>query len=204
MPRQTFLFDIGKVLLDFDFSIFRQRIAQNPAQNDALSQFLEKEQYGYESGQFHCDDFYVRAQKQLSFLSSADEFKSAWTAIFTPILPMWELAEKLAAEDHRLILFSNTNRLHADYFLAEYAIFSHFHGHHFSHEVLAMKPEAAFYQSAVEKYQLVPEETIYFDDRLENIEAGREFGFHSYQYDLKNHQAALKWLEALTPSLPSS
>lgn len=197
MPRQTFLFDIGKVLLDFDFTIFRKSIASGIEQDEALEKFLRAEQYAYESGGMSSAEFYLSAKKKLPFWPERERFTEAWNSIFTPNFLMWELAEKLASKGHRLILFSNTNALHAETFLKEYPVFTHFDEHHFSHEARALKPESAFYQSALEKFKLVPERTIYFDDMPENVAAGRDFGFHSFQYDLRNHQACLNWLSSL-------
>lgn len=197
MSRQTFLFDIGKVLLDFDFAIFRRNIAKAPGDAEALETFLRAEQYNYESGGTSSDDLHLRAREQLSFWPEREGFIEAWNSIFAPNYPMWKLAEKLATDGHRLILFSNTNALHSENFLTRYPVFTHFDEHHFSHEARALKPESAFYQSALEKFQLEPEKTIYFDDMPENVAAGREFGFHSFQYDLKNHQACLDWLAKL-------
>lgn len=192
----TYLFDIGKVLLDFDFGPALKTL-QGPAATAEGYQALMQRKDSFESGQESAETYIPFASKQLDFHGSQDEFRRAWNAIFTPIMANWELAEKLNKQGHRLILYSNTNSIHAPFITSHYAVFQHFHGAIFSHEVKSIKPADEFYQASIKQYNLIPEETIYIDDMPENIAAGKRFGFHSFQYDLHNHQALLDWLETI-------
>lgn len=47
-----------------------------------------------------------------------------------------------------------------------------------SYEVQIVKPEPGIYQALLEKYNLKAEECAFLDDRLDNIEAAEELGFH--------------------------
>jgi glucose-1-phosphatase len=102
--------------------------------------------------------------------------------------------KQLNAAGHQLILFSNTNSIHCPWVFENYPEFSLFHGAVLSFEVGANKPHPQIYQSAVDTHSLVPESTLYIDDLPENIATGREFGFHCFQYDLKDHAAFDQWL----------
>ena len=195
----TFLFDIGNVLLNLHFDRFHQAILGAP--DTPLPPELMRFRQPYESGTIDDDTFVRGSLEVLSSSLSPDQFISAWQDIFSPNEPMWAVVEQLKAQNHRLILFSNTNGLHTTSFLSRYRVFDHFDHHHFSQEVKAMKPEAEFYQSAIEQYQLDPAETLYLDDLPENVAAGRDHGFTSFQYDLNNHQACLEWLAAQKISL---
>ena len=188
----TFLFDIGNVLLNLHFERFHDAVL--PAHLDDLAESLLSLKDPYETGRISNDEF---VQRSLDFLKSDLDpkfFASAWQDIFSPNAPMWKVAQKLHADGHRLILFSNTNALHAEKFLADHSVFSLFHHHHFSQEVGAIKPHPDFYQVAIDEYDLSPKETIYLDDLPENIATGRDFGFQSFQYDLNDHEACLAWL----------
>lgn len=46
----------------------------------------------------------------------------------------------------------------------------------FSYEVKLMKPEAAIYQTLVDKYNLIPERCVFIDDLETNVEAARTIG----------------------------
>ena len=137
--------------------------------------------------------------KRSIFQGDEKEFCQAWQEIFTPIPATWELARSLKNQGHRLILFSNTNAIHIPYCYETYPeLFELFDEAVLSFEVGAIKPEPAIYEYAICTYDLVPERTIYIDDLVPNIVAGRDFGFVTHQYvhtDPSNH-AALEQLIA--------
>ena len=47
-----------------------------------------------------------------------------------------------------------------------------------SYEVKSVKPEPGIYEALIGKYDLIPEECVFLDDREENVEAARQKGFH--------------------------
>lgn len=191
MPM-TFLFDIGNVLLKLHFDRFHTTVLGAPGA--PLPSSLEQFKIPYETGEISDEEFIESSLKLLTSDLTPAQFAAAWQDIFSLNEPMWEVVQKLKAQNHRLILFSNTNSLHATHFLAEYPQFSLFDHHHFSQEVRTMKPHPDFYQQAITQYQLDPARTLYLDDLPENIATGRQLGFPSWQYDYRDHQACLEWL----------
>ncbi len=61
-------------------------------------------------------------------------------------------------------------------------IFPLFDGGVASCEAGVSKPDPKIYQMLIDKYGLDPEETVFIDDKMINIEAGREVGFWGIQY----------------------
>ena len=193
----TFLFDIGRVLLDFDFESSLTRLLP-PETDDAhqrLAVLLEKRDE-FEAGQIPPDDYIAWALQELDSQASPAEFRHAWQRIFTPVEPMWETVRQLATAGHRLILFSNTNAIHCPWIFDEYPIFAHFPEAVLSYEAGAVKPHPPIYQHAIDVHQLDPATTRYIDDLPANIATGRDFGFRSFQYDLNDHLAFERWLAA--------
>lgn len=188
----TFLYDIGNVLLKLHFERFH--LAVLGSENSPLPDELATLKDPYETGKISDHEFVRQSLDILENPLSEDEFTAAWEDIFSLNLPMWKVVHSLKAQGHRLILFSNTNGIHARSFLKTYPDFDLFDHHHFSQEVGAIKPHPDFYQSAIENYNLIPGETLYLDDLPENIATGKELGFRSWQYDLNKHQACLAWL----------
>jgi HAD superfamily hydrolase (TIGR01509 family) len=191
-----FLFDIGKVLLDFDFETSLRKFlpADHSNPSAALDTLLARKDE-FEAGKVSVEDYTVWAMETLGTNASIGEFHHAWQNIFTPVQPMWNTARKLAADGHRLILFSNTNSIHCPWVFEKYPEFSLFHGAVLSYEIGAIKPEPKIYQYAIDKFSLVPENTLYIDDLPANIRAGQNFGFITHQYDLNNHQEFESWLD---------
>ena len=192
----TFLFDIGNVLLHVDFDESLARLFPSPpADFPRRMQQVMSTKDELESGRIGSAPFIDRTIGILGFEGPREAFVDAWCRVFEPVGPMWDCVEKLSSADHRLILFSNTNDLHMDHALARYPVFRHFPEAVFSHRVGAMKPDDPIYQYAVDTYDLDPAATVYIDDLPENIDGGRRFGWHCWQYDHNAHDAFLRWLE---------
>lgn len=191
----TFLFDIGNVLLKLHFENYHAKVLGDA--NAPLPDKLGVLKDPYETGQISDNEFVTKSLQILKSDLSPQDYTKAWQDIFSPNDPMWEVVEKLQADGHRLILFSNTNALHSTFFLEKYEVFQHFPHHHFSQEVGAIKPHDDFYQKAIDTYDLIPAETAYLDDLPENIATGKAFGFQSWQYDLNDHASCLDWLKSL-------
>ncbi|WP_035614938.1 HAD-IA family hydrolase [Haloferula sp. BvORR071] len=193
----TFLFDIGKVLLDFHFE--RSLAALLPPGTDnvetRLATLLEKKD-DFESGAISNAEYIPWAIGQLAAEIEEEHFLHAWRNIFTPNEPMWRVVESLAAGGHRLILFSNTNGIHCPWIFENYPIFKHFSGAVLSHEAKGLKPHDGIYEYAIREHGLKPKETRYIDDLGPNIETGKRWGFRSWQYDLNDHAAFERWLAA--------
>ncbi|MGL5016682.1 MAG: HAD-IA family hydrolase, partial [Luteolibacter sp.] len=123
-----------------------------------------------------------------------DEFRHAWRHIFTPNKPMWATVRQLVADGHRLIIFSNTNSIHCPWVFEEYPEFCLFPEAVLSYQTGFVKPEPEIYHHAIRAHGLIPEETLYIDDLPQNIATGRDLGFITWQYDMKDHAAFEKWL----------
>lgn len=68
-------------------------------------------------------------------------------------------------------------------------------GRLFSYEVKQVKPEPEFYQTLLDRYQLVPEECVFIDDKPENIAGAIRLGIHGIQFQtLEQVQSNLREL----------
>ncbi len=190
------LVDIGNVILNLDFyGPLTKLVPESRADPEGRVNFLLERKDELETGRMSAEKFFEWASKRLEFEGSQEEFLAAWNDIFEPNLPMWETLRDLKRRGLKLILFSNTNTPHAEFFLKEYAeIFDLFEGQVFSQLVGAAKPDPAFYHHAIQEYSLKPEETLYIDDLPENITTGIQLGFKSWRYDVKTHEPFTRWI----------
>ena len=191
-PRDV-IFDIGNVLLFFDFRIFARKIAPDCLCGvDELLPRLEQPVWEMEARGLRASEFFRLAAAQIGYQGGAGEFVSAWQEIFEPNEPVIQFATRLKEDGHRLFLLSNTNAWHADYFLARYPVFDLFEDRVFSHEENCAKPEPRIYEIAKTRFGVIPEQTVYIDDRLENVEAGKAAGFRSIHYQGQDLASAWK------------
>lgn len=193
---KTFLFDIGRVLLDFDYeSSLAKLIPQRISNPEELIQQVLAQKDALEAGLIDPASYARRALQILESDATLEQFCQAWQQIFTINQPMWQCVHQLAQQKHQLILISNINAIHCPWLFTAYPEFSYFAHKVLSFEVGALKPEFAIYHHAINTYKLDPAATIYIDDQSENIASGQELGFQCWQYDLNNHQAFEIWLE---------
>lgn len=203
MAIDAFLFDIGNVLLLFDPRITVRRIA--PLCGVPPEEILRRVQdlhVPLETGRLTEEAYLTEATHRLGYRGTAAELTSAFQEIFTPHEPMWRLVETLAARGLPLVLLSNTNGLHASYFLEAFPGFRHFTGRVFSHEVGSMKPDDAIYHAAREAHGLDPSRTFYIDDLAANIDTGRRLGYVSHHYAPDRHADLLDALRGQGFPLP--
>lgn len=199
----TFLFDIGRVLLDFDFGTSLARLFPPEVADVAerLNLLLERKDE-LESGSIDVDTYVSWALEVIGSEVTPEDFCHAWQQIFVPIEPMWKCVRQLAADGHRLILFSNINGIHSPWVFSEFPEFSLFREAVLSYQTGFIKPQPEIYRHAICQHSLVAEKTGYIDDLPQNIATGRELGFISHQYDLHDHAAFEVWLaETLATSL---
>jgi putative hydrolase of the HAD superfamily len=173
-------FDIGKVLLDFDYRIFARRMAPRTRLDvPALDAFLNQSPLlaEYESGQLTTPEFFAVVQKETGFDGVEADFGAHFENIFTPIDEVIAMHATLAADGLRTYTFSNTNELAVRHISAAYDFWPRFTGHVLSYEAKSLKPESGIYEVLEQTSGCSGGEIAYLDDRPENIEAGRARGW---------------------------
>ncbi|MFK5922292.1 MAG: HAD family phosphatase [Verrucomicrobiota bacterium] len=188
--RHDFLFDIGNVILKFDFSLAVRRIEDrcSKVHADEILPTISDLTEGLESGRISTGAYIAEVSERLGFSGSVEDFIRAFENIFTPNLEMIALIDQLKQKGHRLYLLSNTNGIHVPFFTREYPVFDLFSGATYSHEIGCMKPNAGIYQSAIQQFELKAESTIYIDDLEANVVAGSDLGLLGIHYDPEQHQ----------------
>ena len=193
----AYLFDIGKVILYFDFGRTVAAISDKceavPA--DQLMPAVIDLTTRLELGEIQPDDFVDRVSERVGFTGTKEEFLSAFQNVFDLNEPMVEFIEQLDEAGMPLFLLSNTSKIHVSFFTKAYPVFSRFSGAVYSYEEHCMKPDEKIYQAAINRFSLVPEETVYIDDLADNCEAAEELGFRSVCYDRENHENFLRQIE---------
>lgn len=200
MDPAAFLFDIGNVIIRFDFGVAARRIEDCCAVPvDEILSTIEPLAVPFEKGQLSVEEFVATSTERIGFSGSADEFIEAFADIFTLNQPIADLIADLDAAGHPLYLLSNTNGIHEPFFTREWAeIFDRFDAAVYSHKVGLMKPDPDIFKTAIWRLRIVPEQTVYIDDRPENVEAGGRMGFKAIQYDPDDHAS---FAEAVRPFL---
>jgi HAD superfamily hydrolase (TIGR01509 family) len=174
------VFDLGKVLVDFDFSIATRRMLPRctGTLNGSLEQFAGLPVLArYETGLITSAEFFEEIRALTGYQGAYAEFSLHFADIFSPIEPMIQLHAQLRARRVPTYIFSNTNDLAIEHVRAKFPFFRDFDGYIFSYEHRAMKPDAKLYEVVERMSGCQGAELLYLDDRLENVEAGARRGW---------------------------
>ena len=185
MKIEALLFDLGKVLVNFDFETGIQALhACCPITRQQFEEVLWNKRWirGYERGEISTKEFYDYLCREASLKLALPDFRTTWSSVFVPGLMVSE--ELLAALKRRypLILVSNTNEAHADFIRSKYRLFDYFDHLIFSFEVGSLKPDTKIFEHAIAAARRPAEELFFTDDREENILAARGLGIHAHQF----------------------
>jgi FMN phosphatase YigB (HAD superfamily) len=191
------VFDLGKVLVDFDYGIAARALAaRSRVPVEEVRSVIDQSQLlvTYETGKLATKLFYNQVCEATGFCGDVDEFGRLFGDIFTPIDDMIDLHAKVRAAGVATHIFSNTNELAVAHIRKTFPFFSNFDGYIYSFEEGAMKPSAAIYEAVERKTGQSADGILYIDDRLENIETGGQRGWsiihHQNSVDTRKAVAA--------------
>jgi glucose-1-phosphatase len=177
------LFDLGRVVLDIDFSravaCWAEQAGCAPA--DIVARFVRDQAFfDHETGKISDAEYFESLRKSLGITIPDDQFLEGWNAIFAGVMP--EIANLLprAASHMPLYAFSNTNRPHVEYFSVAHAdLLGHFRELYLSSTIGLRKPDAAAYDHVIKAIGVPAERIVFFDDLAVNVEGARACGLNA-------------------------
>src|SRR4051794_31523560 len=111
---QIVVFDLGKVLVDFDYGIAATKLAQRCRRTaDEINSFIADSPllFRYETGLMTRQEFYSAVCTETGFGGDLEEFGGFFSDIFAEIGPMVELHATLRQRGIPTYILSNTNDL---------------------------------------------------------------------------------------------
>jgi putative hydrolase of the HAD superfamily len=183
---RTIIFDLGKVIIPFDFKRGYQRMAPycgySPAEiperlrpHDLVTRF--------ESGLIEPRDFVRELSALLELKCTYEEFCEIWTSIFLPDTLIPESLLESLHRRYRLVLLSNTNAIHFEMVERNYGLLKHFDEFVLSHRVGALKPSPKIFEAAIGAAQCAPAECFFTDDIPEYVAGAKRHGIDAVQFE---------------------
>ena len=186
---RNIIFDLGGVILDIDFKRTERAFVELGVTNfselfglgHAESFFKE-----HEAGKITDDEFLASLQRVATHSLEPEVVQAAWNALLISFPPeRIELLKRLKSK-YRLFLLSNTNAIHVTAFQKIYreafnngVLDELFEKTYYSHKIQLRKPNKEIYEFVLKDKQLKPEETLFIDDALVNVEAARDSGMQA-------------------------
>ena len=192
----TVLFDLGGVLLRFEperiVENFSRAVGMTPEElHDIALGHLKAE---FETGALAPDAFREAISMALNCALDEAEFVPLWSDAFAPNEPILDFF-RAVKKTHRAYILSNTDPYHMRWILDRWPEVAECDGLALSYELGARKPDPAFFEAAIDRFGLTPTQCVLIDDLPENVEAGREVGFHAVLY--KTAEQALAQVKPL-------
>ena len=185
MKIEALLFDLGKVLIDFNFETGVQALhACCSISRDRFEEVLWDESWirRYERGEISTSEFHDYLCKTANLNLTLPDFRQTWSSVFLPDLILSEDLLAALKRKYPLILVSNTNEAHFEFIRSKYAAVDYFDRHILSYEVGALKPGRKIFEHAIAAASCPAEALFFTDDREENIAAARQLGLRAHQF----------------------
>ena len=179
---RNIVFDIGRVLVEFDPLAYLRRLGFPADRAAALHDIIFGEDWFlHDRGDYMTVGDLCAALIQKHPAYAADirtALDGDWVGIHYLKTDTAAYLTALKARGYRVYLLSNLS-LEAHGFISGYPFFGEVDGGVFSYQERSCKPEDAIYRALLDRYALIPAETVFLDDNPANIEAAKRFGIHA-------------------------
>lgn len=179
-----YIFDLGNVIVDIDFNrvlgvwsdLGRVPLAELQKRfqiDDAFEQ--------HERGEITDEHFAALLCEKLDIALGYEQFVAGWQAVFVGVRSdVLSLMSQLRADGHRVVILSNTNKLHTEFWPTQYPdVQAAADKIYLSQEMGMRKPEPRIYQRVLEQEGYRADQAVFFDDNPQNIAAANALGIES-------------------------
>ncbi len=183
---KTIFFDIGGVLID----IHPERAYQYLSDSADVEVSMVKESFPwdahdqYERGIMNNEDWFITYKESLPqpCCLKRSDFWNAWKLLLGEEKNTVNILEALNKQ-YSIWLLSNTNPKHIqDEIEKRYLFPSLVNGAVYSFDVGVRKPEKEIYEIAMQRANANPQECLFIDDLLENIQAAKQIGIEGIHF----------------------
>lgn len=180
------IFDLGNVLLDFDPLSYLENLGFDDILKNKLNKIIFKSNdwIEYDRGIYlHNVDIIKKiAEEYPEYKNEVNlVLQDDWVKIHTIKEETATFLKELKAKGMKIYILSNISKDTYEY-ISNFDFFNHVDGGVYSYEVNICKPDKMIYKILLEKYGLIPTETVFFDDRLDNVESAIKLGIHGIRF----------------------
>ena len=181
---RTIIFDIGNVLADFNWRAYLDIFAL-PEQEDRIVErtlFLSPLWAEIDRGRLSDEELLAQicksAPEQEMLIRRV--YSGAGMAVsqnaYAP-----GLLKRLKELGYQIYILSNYGKTFYEERLSNFEFLRYSDGQVISYQEQYIKPEPEIYQILLSRYQICPEEAVFFDDLPKNLETAKTFGINTVQ-----------------------
>jgi len=181
-PIRGVIFDLGRVLVDLDFSrgLLGHLVRCGHEDADAAMQRLRQDDLFVRlcRGELPPHAFHREACARLGLTLGYEEFVSLWCDIFRPMPGLETLFREVCART-RVTILSDTDPLHWEYLHAHFPMLHCVERPTLSFALRAVKPDPLLYRAAADHLGLPPADCFFTDDMPDNVAGARTAGMEA-------------------------
>ena len=184
---KSLVFDLGNVLIYWDpKNLFSENYFDSAEKRDYFLSNICTDAWNEEqdAGQSIVEGTFKKIREFPEWEDAIRDYYGRWTEMLNgPIKGSVEILRQLKAfEKYKLYALTNWNACLFDIALVRYDFLQWFDARIVSGEEKIRKPSREFYDLLVHRHKIKPEETVFIDDNLRNIQAAREFGYQCIHF----------------------
>lgn len=178
MKKKTVIFDLGNVLVSYDWKTYLHSFGFEKEVEDAVAgaMFLNAD---WEAG----DAGAGRDEWLAMFIENAPQYEREIRIVYENMgdciqtyayTDAW--VRYFAENGYRIFYLSNYSEDMYEKTKEKLSFTEKFDGGIFSYREKCIKPDKTIYKLLLERYDIIPEDALFFDDREENVAVARELG----------------------------
>lgn len=198
---KNIVFDIGNVILKFKVTEVLKRYTTNEEEQKFI---LENIIHSPEWLQFGLlDTGYVSREEAIKLVQDRtnhtndeiiEDFWNTYNDYAEVDVRMLEVIKKLKGQNYNIYLLSNLNP-YTHEFISKTELLEIVDGYILSYQVHMIKPYIGIYNTLLNRFSLIPEETLFIDDNQNNIDTGNRLGIISRKVEPDNFESVKSILE---------
>ena len=195
---KNIIFDVGKVLVEYDPDTYMERLGFDDKIKKVLNEAMFQNYLWNEMdrGVFSTEDMLSK------FISNAPsyekEIRKAFENVGEAVEPFSysvDWLKELKEQGYRVYILSNYPEHTYKQTEQKMKFLDYVDGAIFSYTCKVIKPEKEIYKKLCQNYSLNPSESVFLDDRLENVEQAQKLGLYGIVF--KTYEQGRKELEQL-------
>ena len=198
MPLRAVIFDYGLVLSGPAVPAARARLLQlTGLQEEIFDAHYWKYRLDYDRGSLNGPSYWQTIARDTGISLTPEQISAIveqdvllWASL-NPVMLQWVL--RVQAAGLKTAILSNMGAELLAHMRQNFRWLDTFDHHTWSCELNVVKPEAAIYTHTLEALEVHPNEALFLDDKIENVEGARRVGIHALLFT--NVEALAKDLE---------
>ena len=176
---KNIVFDMGNVLLDYNPEVSLQLFLDNEKDRQIIRKelFEGPEWIQGDLGRMDNETRYETIKKRIPerLYPGLKDCVYQWQICMTPLAGAKEFVSSMKEEGFNIYVLSNASDTFYEYF-PKFLPLDFFDGVMISADVHLIKPDIRIYKAFLEKYGRKPEECLFIDDRINNVEGAEAAG----------------------------